>query len=998
MNLIAQNPYRVLGVFANDPARIRTANIARIRAFAKVGKLCNFDSDYIELFGSVDRTEEALQKALTQLANPIEAKTWKLFWINSATDVNNEIDVCSTSIQSDINAAVMALNDYQTHEVAARHWALVFMRDVNEQTLFDDDRFWKSEEEKCTVAKCFLGKLVPQRDIASFQYGTTEGWFWWFRSNLSKDNCLRNVLDLKYKGFAIERLEHMIQDHDCVAPIGQNYRKLLWLARPYLRVLDTFSTYDYDNGVSSCPQDIQILKDRFAKSLVEFTNEIYSNTKYWEASQLVDMIEFIDEDVRSLACTSSTYDIIEGRLKELRAEITLLAPEECREETEQIRKLIEAFCKKKDSVRWSLSLIKQCVAPLITICDTLGKENAYYQHISTKIADNAIYSADVDLSSAEQLYRDPANDKQTATTHLQTIIRQCRILACDIELYDIEESFRNGKYATYKKRVMRIAEKYGFDDEEVAADITMTSKSDEFDACGDDYDKLCQYVQTHRDGMFYEQAIKKIYAIEDAAWPIEQTTKNLFEYKRKFPNSHNESKVIEGLDKLLLGKTNGAITDYRTLLQLYPMHPRISEIRSRIEFLIFNQCSTISGYQEYLDAYPTGKYVLQAKEKVKAIKQNEISQIFAKCKTITDYNRFILKYPTSNLCAEANLRIEDLRWEEVQRTGDIASYIKQYPNGRYIKKAVELLDRKQAQAEEAEENRKFNACKTVSDFKAYIKEYPNGRYIDIAKVVIQRRHHKLWVYTIGAVLAVLGIVVFLTSFPSHTTDKTSKAVESVESVSASAYEKDDYESSEEVYDDNLQQDEDENEYEYDDVQPLSINTADNTVYEVAPQTAKSSSTAAAIKSNIEDKWKNNRLSTGSRPYSSHYGHPLSGENEFHFKTSSGCDYVILIKRDYDGRYVDHKYVRGGDRVTITVPDGTYNVFLYTGNGWNPNKSVGACTGGFVSGESFQKDGPVTITTTIKGDYYYNQTCEYTLYPVSNGNLHLKSSNPNEAFN
>ncbi|MCC8119190.1 MAG: hypothetical protein LIP09_10675 [Bacteroidales bacterium] len=151
-------------------------------------------------------------------------------------------------------------------------------------------------------------------------------------------------------------------------------------------------------------------------------------------------------------------------------------------------------------------------------------------------------------------------------------------------------------------------------------------------------------------------------------------------------------------------------------------------------------------------------------------------------------------------------------------------------------------------------------------------------------------------------------------------------------------------------------------------------------------------------SNPDERWINNRLSTGSRPYSRHFGRPLSGDNEFHFKTSVGSDYVIIIKRYYDGGYVDHKYVCGGDQITIKVPDGTYIVYFYSGKGWNPNKSMGKCTGGFVSGESFQKDGPVKMTTTIKGDYSYNNRCEYTLYPVNNGNLNLKSTNQNEIFN
>jgi hypothetical protein len=36
--MILQNPYRLLGVFANDPLRVRIANTAKIRAFSKIEK------------------------------------------------------------------------------------------------------------------------------------------------------------------------------------------------------------------------------------------------------------------------------------------------------------------------------------------------------------------------------------------------------------------------------------------------------------------------------------------------------------------------------------------------------------------------------------------------------------------------------------------------------------------------------------------------------------------------------------------------------------------------------------------------------------------------------------------------------------------------------------------------------------------------------------------------------------------------------------------------
>ena len=138
----------------------------------------------------------------------------------------------------------------------------------------------------------------------------------------------------------------------------------------------------------------------------------------------------------------------------------------------------------------------------------------------------------------------------------------------------------------------------------------------------------------------------------------------------------------------------------------------------------------------------------------------------------------------------------------------------------------------------------------------------------------------------------------------------------------------------------------------------------------------------------QEQYIDNRLKTGSKPYSSEYGKSKTGDNYLYFRTSVGCDYVVIVKKYSTGKVVNHVYIRGGDSSRIYVPNGTYSIYFYSGKGWNPHKEKGNVIGGFVSEESLQKDEPVTL------EY---QNCEYTLYPVQNGNLTLKSTNETDAF-
>lgn len=961
MNLIAQNPYRVLGVFANDSVRIRTANIARIRAFSKVRKECAFDSDFTDIFGPIDRSESAIENAISQLSSADESPVYAALWLHrtntldlGAADIS---DILRSQLKEEdsLDAAynVMVCSLWEEHKDVYVEYTL---------KIFENDKNLAEQAKK---------QILKYGEEHSTKWRNEYLSIWpYYEKACSEGSIAPNVVKLirnAYHDFAIDGAIEM-------AKAISEYRPELFWCLPYWveknmqNVVSIARSTNSSNG-DELEASTQLALTQLGNAILNAGKEYVSAGIMWHAKDGENLLSSLRNAYRFIYDSKTKEECSEFR-KKVKSQIKYLAPNKVIKQARIIRKSIQDFCSKPEEVPFAIQLIKNCVAPLIDIKDTLGGDDLYYRRISTQIADNAIYSADVGLSSAEQEYRDPSKNKQHVTTHLYNTIRQCRILACDIELFDVEESFLKGKFSTYKKRVMRVAEKYGLDDENILPDITMISETDDFASCGEDYNALCEYVRVHPDSEFKELAISKIYAIEDAAWPTTITARNLFEYKRKFPASHNENKILDALGKLLLGTTNGVIADYRTMLQLFPAHPQISEIRSRIEFLVYSQCSTVPDYQEYLDAYPKGKYVSQAKDRVKEIKKNEVLQSFAKCKTIAEYNRFILQHPTSEQCAKAYLRIEDLRWEQAKQTGDIDSYLKQYPNGKYFQEAAKIIAIRQARVQETKENNRFNACKSTADFKAYIKEYPDGRYVDIANAAIKRHNRKLGIYILITALVISGIEAWIIMASSSSTSNITPKANTPTATEPVSTDNNDY----------------------------SLEDEDMTTSDYTESESFAEATPDYPQSDPDKIWKDNRLSTGSRPYKGHYGRPLSGGNEFRFKTSSGCDYVILIKRSNDDRYVDHKYVRGGDPITISVPDGTYNVFLYTGNGWNPNKRVGSCIGGFVSGESFQKDGPVTVTTTIDGDYYYNQTCEYTLYPVHNGNLHLKSSNPNEAFN
>ncbi len=137
----------------------------------------------------------------------------------------------------------------------------------------------------------------------------------------------------------------------------------------------------------------------------------------------------------------------------------------------------------------------------------------------------------------------------------------------------------------------------------------------------------------------------------------------------------------------------------------------------------------------------------------------------------------------------------------------------------------------------------------------------------------------------------------------------------------------------------------------------------------------------------DDIYHDNSLSTGTVPYSCSglYG----DESVITVRTSSLSDQDVVVLVKNAGILVRNAYITAGDSYSFRLPDGRYQVFFYSGRGWNPDKSMpDGSFGGFVADESFSKDMPTDLDS---------QELTYELIPQPNGNFNTIPSSPDEIF-
>lgn len=157
----------------------------------------------------------------------------------------------------------------------------------------------------------------------------------------------------------------------------------------------------------------------------------------------------------------------------------------------------------------------------------------------------------------------------------------------------------------------------------------------------------------------------------------------------------------------------------------------------------------------------------------------------------------------------------------------------------------------------------------------------------------------------------------------------------------------------------------------------------------------------------ESKWKGNKLNNGDSPYNEYFGkgiYDYDSKCYLIFKNGYSTDAIVCLENTSTGRTIRNEYIQAGTDYKMTnIPEGTYKVKTFSGNNWNPERTLkqGAINGAFDTDLSFStSDNPsdliqMRITETEDGISY--STGEITLYTVSHGNMQQRNINSDEFF-
>lgn len=438
MDIINNNPYRLLGVYANASAKERVANLNKCRAFLKVGKPINFGLDLLGILPPLQRDAEQMDKAESSLALPQDQLAYALFWFIKRTPID-EI-ACKRLEAGDLSAAVAlwAKKD-NLSSLHNRCVCALIGKNYSEAVAYAERIYPHYEAE---LVEAILGDLPLEGqnlgmmlvDKLAEALGVNE-----LLGYITREDWREHLA-----GTYVQPLMTQILEDIAAVPGGRNKpqeqyeyaERLMKQTYPLLQQLaDLLSKKD---------AQYQMIADKLGLQILQCGINFFNDSERTKAARKAMRVQrFASKVVASKSAKQrckENVDILQGIIDKL-------PPREVEAEFEVVEKALRKFNALPDKIEHSRTLIDETKSSLQAIRRKLGASHVSYLNLSTRVVRLAMHNlveevnkvqADV-ASSVELLGLHSRNDLMDG---LKNTFRNAWEVTNILDAFDLEDEYR----------------------------------------------------------------------------------------------------------------------------------------------------------------------------------------------------------------------------------------------------------------------------------------------------------------------------------------------------------------------------------------------------------------------------------------------------------------------------------------------------------------------------------------------------------------------------
>lgn len=452
MKAIEDNPYRLLGVYANSPTKDRVANHNKLKAFLKVGKPMAFPLDLTQYLPPIDRTADSVAQADASLALPREQLKYAQFWFINVTPLDRV--AFNHLFEGDMDGAVSIWQKKDNASSLQNRTICALMGENYAEAMRCAEQLYSQYAGQFVSAVMGEGSSITCDGLAHDFLDT-------LCDEMDTGTLLSAVYDAEWREYIkaksvkplIDTLQAAIETAKSTRGKGITARyeagvKLMNGTKDALRQLRTLLP----------PGDLQyqMTADKLGLEILQCGIDYFNGSDAADAARKAMRLQ-------SYAMSIVVGKMAKDRCKEncdiLQRIIDNLPPAEVYAEDRVIKEELRKFCQLPDKISHAVTLLNNTKPHLQSIKAKLGASNAYYLKTSTQVVGNALHNVIEEVNAAQR--DDDFIDGIIKIVRIKSALEAAWKATLLMDTFDMEQGFRTGRYNPNRATLKDMCEQMG---------------------------------------------------------------------------------------------------------------------------------------------------------------------------------------------------------------------------------------------------------------------------------------------------------------------------------------------------------------------------------------------------------------------------------------------------------------------------------------------------------------------------------------------------------
>lgn len=441
MNILQNNPYRLLGVYSNSPTKERLANHNRMKAFLKVGKSVSFPLDVPQYLSSINRTEASAADAEAKLTLPKDQILYAQFWFIKTTPLD---DVAFNHLfTGEIKKAEEIWQKRECLSALQNLIVCALIRNKYDSAILYAEVLYGNKQYLNQFVSTIIG-TGGNFDVSSLAFSFLDI----LCDEIGASKLLPFITNSSWKEHigekAVKPLVDSIQEAINIAQKtkgkGSNARLN---AGEALRKNTRNAILQLKSFLSTEDLQYQMIADKLGLEILQCGIDYFNDSEEPDAAHKAMSLQ---KYAKSIVVGQMAKDRCKENVDILQRIIDNLPPSEVSEEDRAIHEELRKFCSLPDKIDYAEILLKSTQKLFVSMRQKLGVSNQYYIKLSTLVVSNALHNVIEEVNAAQK-------DKSEA--YLAKVLVSAWRVTLIMDTFDKDEDFK-AHYLSNKETLFSI--------------------------------------------------------------------------------------------------------------------------------------------------------------------------------------------------------------------------------------------------------------------------------------------------------------------------------------------------------------------------------------------------------------------------------------------------------------------------------------------------------------------------------------------------------------